>query len=278
MKPRLFLLGFLLLAGHTSTGQDLKPKPTDRERDRAVDTFQRLDSGNRPKSNEVTVILDEPPPIPPPDKAVDPTDKTVESVLAPDKQAPAGSPVLVTGKPPEDAHLVSEEPPPPPPEKPEKGVTVKVVDVQGGKGGPIDASQIKLLFPFTPKPLTPPPPGWTFDATAGAPPFTKQVELAPGTKISLNIRPHVLVPVADGKETFNVNEPGFDPALGYNQPGTVGTILSKAVTQLDEDSKNLGEAIDRLEQLLASMPAPAPEPAPPVATPVRDPAPLKKPR
>ncbi|MFD0894108.1 hypothetical protein KBB96_02800 [Luteolibacter ambystomatis] len=280
MKPRLFLFGLLLLAGRTAAGQDLTPKPTDRERDRAVDTFQRLDSGNRPKSNEVTVILDDvPPPIPPPEKPAEPADKAVDPATAPatDKGAPAGSPVLVTGKPPEDAHLVTEEPPPPP-EKPEKGVTVKVVDVQGGKGGPIDASQIKLLFPFTPKPLTPPPPGWTFDPTAGAPPFTKQVELAPGTKISLNIRPHVLVPVADGKETFNVNEPGFDPALGYNQPGTVGTILSKAVTQLDEDSKNLGEAIDRLEQLLASMPAPAPEPAPPVAQPVREAAPIKKPR
>jgi len=277
MKPRLFLLGFLLIAGRTATGQDIKPKPTDRERD----TFQRLDSGNRPnKPNEVTVILDDvPPPIPPPDKPAEPDDKTTEP--AADKPAPADAPtgpaVLVTGKPPEDAHLVTEEAPPPP-EKPEKGVTVKVVDVQSGKGGPIDASQVKLLFPFTPKPLTPPPAGWTFDATLGAPPFTKQVELAPGTKIALNIRPHVLVPIADGKETFNVNEPGFDPALGYSQPGTVGTILSKSVAQLDEDSKNLGDAIERLEQLLASLPSPAPEPVPPVATPVRDPAPLKKPR
>ncbi|MGC4017639.1 MAG: hypothetical protein QM755_24450 [Luteolibacter sp.] len=294
MKPRLLILGMLLLAGRTALAQDIKPKPADRERERAVDTFQRLDSGaTRPnKPNEVTVILDDVPLMPPPVKPAKPAEpETADKApapapaAAPEKPAAAptesaeASPVLVTGKPPEDARLVSEEPPPPA-EKPEKGVTVKVVDLEGGTGGPIDVSKIQLLFPFTPKPLAPPPPGWTYDPKAGAPAFRKEVELEPGTKIGLNITPHVLVPIADGKDTFSVNEPGFDPSLGYNQPGSVGTILSKSVAQLDEDSKNLGTAIDQLEQLLASLPspAPAPEPAPPVATPVKDPGILKKQR
>ncbi|BCU78228.1 hypothetical protein [Luteolibacter sp. LG18] len=289
MKPRLILCT-LLFGAPTCFAQDLKPKPADRERDRAIDAFQRLDSGNRPKTNEVTVVLDdaETPPIPPVVKPQgEPLDdeamsKPVET-KAPKPSEPKvdkpvedanGTPVLVTGKPPEDAKLLVDELPPAP-EKPEKGVTVRVVDVQGGKG-PIDPNQIKLKFPFPAKPLAAPPTGWVFDASGNAPAFNKEVELAPGTKIALNIRPHVLVPLADGKEVFSVNEPGFDPALGYSQPGAVGGILAKSVAQLDDDSKHLGDAIDRLQQLLASLPAPEPEPVPPVATPVKEPTSPKK--
>jgi hypothetical protein len=57
-----------------------------------------------------------------------------------------------------------------------------------------------------------------------------------------------------------VAEPGFDPALGYRQNTTVGAVLSRSIRQLDEDSKNLGAAIDNLQQLLVSLPRQEPEP------------------
>ena len=60
---------------------------------------------------------------------------------------------------------------------------------------------------------------------------------------------------------FTISEPGFDPSLGYQQTSTVGSILANSIRQLDEDAKQLGNAIDNLQQLLVSLPKP--EPAPP---------------
>ena len=69
--------------------------------------------------------------------------------------------------------------------------------------------------------------------------------------------------------TFSVPEPGFDPALGYRQNATVGAVLARSIRQLDEDSRDLGNAIDKLQQLLVSLPKPEPaaEIIPPEPTP-----------
>ena len=117
------------------------------------------------------------------------------------------------------------------------------------------------LAPFPAKPLAPPPAGWHLEASRDAPPFTREVELSPGKKVTLTIRPHLLVPDADGVNAFAVSEPGFDSTLGYTQDATVGAILSQSIRQLDEDSKQLGAVIDNLQQLLVSLPKPEPEPA-----------------
>ena len=94
---------------------------------------------------------------------------------------------------------------------------------------------------------------------ASAPPFIRKVELAPGTLITLKIRPHLLVPDATA---FALSEPGFDPALSYNQTQTVSAILANSIQQLDADAKHLGSAIDLLQQLVSSLPHPAPKPQP----------------
>ena len=88
------------------------------------------------------------------------------------------------------------------------------------------------------------------------------MEISPGNKITLTVRPHLLVPVADGAASFSVSEPGFEAPLGYSQTATVSAILADSIRQLDEDSKQLGTAIDQLQQILVSLPAPEPEPDP----------------
>lgn len=245
--------------------------------------LRRLDTGERdqPKSNEVSVVLeDEDALSKSPENSIPPQEISPES-KAVEKQNPpppptAQPPILVTGRPPEQAEFVVEAFTPTDSEKheaPEKGVKVRVVDIQGGNG-PIDPGQVKLLFPFPPKPLTPAPVGWTYDTTANVPSFMEEVELSPGSKLTLKIHPHVLIPIADGKNIFEVSEPGFDPSLGYQQTRTVGTILATSVVQLEDDSKQLGAAIERLQELLTSLPSPEPESEIPVATPAKEPGPL----
>jgi hypothetical protein len=94
------------------------------------------------------------------------------------------------------------------------------------------------------------------------------VELSPGNTITLSIRPDLLVPDADGVAVFSVPEPGFDATLGYRQTATVGTILSRSISQMEDDSIQLGTALDKLQQILISLPKPDPqtEPAPELQT------------
>lgn len=182
-----------------------------------------------------------------------------KSSIEPQQETPAsdGAPILVTGTPPTETA-------PPTVEilkettdalKPETGLSVRIETLQTARGN-VDAAQVKLLAPFPAKPLAQPPVGWRLDVSENAPPFAREVEISPGSKITLSIRPHVLVPITDGAEVFSIPEPGYDSELGYQQTATVGAILSSSVVQLDEDAKKLGTAIDRLQQLLATLPKP----------------------
>jgi hypothetical protein len=212
--------------------------------DPIVEALKKADGGAPKRVNEVSVVLeDDGQPLVPPAE-------TKKPEAAPSAEPPQ-KPVLVTGKPPGDAELVSVAPGTA--KDTEKGVSVRVETLQAGQT-PIDPKQVKLLAPFPAKPLSTPPSGWIFETTGGPPPFLKEVEIAPGTRVTLSIRPHLLTPIADGSNLFNLQEPGFDPNLGYQQTTTVGSILSTSIDQLDEDSKRLGVVIDRLQQLLISLP------------------------
>lgn len=123
----------------------------------------------------------------------------------------------------------------------------------------IDPAKVKLRAPFPAKPLSAIPAGWCLKSAQDAPPFTREVELSPGNTITLTVRPQILVPNADGTAVFNLPEPGYDPSLGYRQNATVGAILAHSIRQLDDDSKELGRAIDKLQQLLVSLPKPDPQ-------------------
>ncbi|MCW1884469.1 hypothetical protein OKA04_06980 [Luteolibacter flavescens] len=167
-----------------------------------------------------------------------------------------GPPVLITGTPPEGAEIENAPPPIPEPE----GVTVQVEPGKGG-AGKVNSSAVKLLAPFPAKPLSQPPAGWRLEHPEDIPSFTQEVLLENGTRIPLSIRPHLLVPDADGENVIGVNEPGFDPALRYAQAGTMSAVLANSVERMEEDSRELGNALDRLGQLLGSLPK-TEEPAP----------------
>ncbi|MEM1085040.1 MAG: hypothetical protein AAGI48_13090 [Verrucomicrobiota bacterium] len=167
------------------------------------------------------------------------------------------APVLVTGSPPPGADLNAEEPP-----TPEEISGVRVEVEAGSSDARVNASEIRLLAPFPAKPLSRPPAGWKLIHPHNAPPFSKTVELANGNAVTLSIRPHVLVPDADGEQVFNLKEPGFDAAHHYAQKDTIGAILADSIMGLDENSDRLGEAAKRLDELLTSLPAPAPKASP----------------
>lgn len=237
------------------------------------------------KPNEVTVVLDDQPTTP--TKTDQPSDQpAAETAKSPPDDTTATDPSDTPDEPqtaePKPDDTQKEPPPetttapptPPEPANQHEGVTVHVEKIKSGSGE-LDASKIKLRAPFPAKPLTQAPSGWRLQPAENTPPFSREVELSPGKKVTLSIRPHILVPEADGTSVFNIAEPGFDPALGYQQNATVGAILSTSIRQLEEDSKQMGTAIDKLQQLLGSLPKPPPSapPAPPATAPITKPLP-----
>jgi hypothetical protein len=218
----------------------------------AIQKFQASPSG---KPNEVKVEL------PAPKETHTPPVKKIK-----DAEIPPEADELVTGPPSDDsepvtdpAEITAPDPQAPfaedAPTPPREGLIVRVTKIKTGSGE-INPDQVKLSAPFPAKPLTAAPVGWRLESSNQVPPFTRDVELSPGKHITLSIRPHVLVPEADGQAVFSVLEPGFEPSLGYQQATTVGAVLSTSVRQLEEDSKHMGEAIDKLQQLLSSLPMP----------------------
>ncbi len=229
MKTRFPITTIILLGCLVAVAQNVAEEP---QADPVLDAIQKFQNRDPEKPNEVFVVLD-----------------PVQEEPEPDK-SPAAA-----------AHATPPDQEPTEPAKPENELTVRVESLHTGKGV-IDPAQVKLLAPFAAKPLAQPPAGWRLDASDSAPPFTREVEISPGSKITLTIRPHLLIPDADGAEIFTISEPGYDNILGYQQTATVGAILSNSIRQLDEESKQLGTAIDNLQQLLVSLPKPAPQPEP----------------
>jgi hypothetical protein len=263
MNPRLLVLTFSALGGLCCPAQKFTPiwePPTtpNAVSDTIGEFFDALNSDGQPDKNTSQV--------PPTGQPATPA----ESDSPPNDTRNGDSPPATDAPP-------AEPPPPTPPAaeapaEPQSNLTVQVEKLQTGKGT-MDPKTVKLLAPFPAKPLDAIPPGWRLDASTSAPPFTRNVDLAPGASITLSIRPHLLIPDADGASAFSITEPGFDPALGYRQAQTVSAVLATSILQLDEDAKQLGNAIDQLQQLVSSLPRPAamplPPPTPPPAAPTK---------
>lgn len=252
MKAPLFAISCAAIAA-VALAQDIAPK--DSERDPLLSALSEgLDEEGGP-----SVTVD------------------IRSTAQPMVPAAPDEPVLVTGKPPEEgaeAGTEGEVPEPPPTQAPE-GVVVNVEPGTGGTGA-VDAKSVKLLAPFAAKPLSHPPAGWRLEHPKEVPPFNQEVTLKNGTRMQLSIRPHLVVPDADGARVIAVKEPGFEPEKRYAQTGTMSAVLSSSIDQLDSEARQMSEAIDRLEQLLGSLPAP--EAPAPRANPVPTPAPNRKPQ
>lgn len=228
----------------------------------AIEAFANRDK----KPNEVVVVLEPPAP----DKPVNVTPPTKPEPIKVTGNVPQETPVTPPPTPPALAAIE----PPKIPAKADPELTVRVEKLQTGKGK-VDPSKVVLRTPYPAKPLSATPAGWRLDTSESAPPFTREVEIAPGSKITLTISPHLMIPDADGAKVFAISEPGYDHSLGYLQTNTVGAILSNSVQQLDEDSKKLSNAIDHLQQLLISLPKPDPQP-PEVAAPTPALTPTRK--
>jgi len=217
-----------------------------------LDLVEEFQNTRPAKPNEVTVVL------PPPDETPFTTEEPVGKI-PPD--GTSAEPAEETKTP--EANPAADPPLSPAPEEPKPGLSVRVERLQSG-AAEVDPAKVKLLAPFPAKLLARSPEGWRIESSESAPPFTREVEIAPGKRITLNVRPHLLVAEADGSNVFQIAEPGFDPALGYRQNATVAAILSTSIHQLEDDSRQLGTVIDQLQQLLVSLPheQSAPEPAP----------------
>ena len=245
MKTRLSITTITVLGCLFTSAQNVTEEP---QANPVLEAIQKF--SDREKPNEVSVVLD---PVGKPPAPMEEESK----------------PVLVSGKPPDETTVATPPEPTPAdtvapeaePPKPENGLAVRVEKLHTGNGA-IDPAQVKLLAPFPAKPLAQPPAGWRLDASDSAPPFTREVEIAPGSKITLTIRPHLLIPDANGADVFTISEPGYQNTLGYQQTATVGAILSNSIRQLEEDSTQLSAAIDSLQQLLVSLPKPEPQPHP----------------
>jgi len=265
MNARHLTFASLLLLGIPCS--DAQNPPTAATPDPVQAAIRQFNEHRASKPNEVTVVLD-PVGVPPAAIPKDPHSGTV--VTPPDtRSAPDTAPPR--SEPDPDQPATPPLQPAGPAPAPRQGLAVRVEKLQAGTGT-IDPAQVKLLAPFPAKPLSPAPAGWSLQSSTTAPPFTRVVELTPGNTITLTVHPHVLVPAADGATVFNVSEPGFDATLGYHQTATVGAILAHSVRLLEDDSKDLGTAIDQLQQILVSLPKPPPAPEP-----VAEPAPALKP-
>ncbi len=251
MTPLRPISACLALAAVSAIAQDIAPKAS--ERDPVLSALtEGFEDEDMPS---VTVDI----------SATDPTLGDLDSeVPAPEPGAPADDPDL-------DAAINDEAPAAPEPE----GVSVQVEPGRDGSAK-VDAAAVKLLAPFPAKPLFLPPAGWRLEQPEEVPAFVEKVQLANGTTISLSIRPHLLVPDADGEQVLAVGEPGYEPGLRYAQTGTMSAVLSNSIERMEEDSRQMSAALDRLSQLLSSLPA-APE-APPKATPAPEPSPVNKQR
>jgi hypothetical protein len=256
MKATLIFSTLAIFGSPFAAAQNVTGEPTPDPVLEAIQEFKKYDKETAEVVGATPVALTTPPAVEnTPPTSPEPT----EAVTVSEAPIPEPDPLENT----QETKPSAQEPPP----KPADDLTVRVENLQSGNKR-IDPSEVKLLAPYPAKPLSLAPAGWQLDATNDAPPFVREVELSPGSKITLTIRPHVLIPDADGENAFAVAEPGFEPSLGYQQTSTVGSILANSVRQLDEDAKQLGNAIENLQQLLVSLPnpavAPPPEPAKPI--------------
>jgi len=219
--------------------------------DNVLDAIREFNEREPGTPNEVVVVLDPPATGEDGTATAEPAgeeeeiDDVVASILA-DEAAEAV-------EDPDAAEGVAATPGEPAPHGPE----VRVQPLREPAGAKIDAADVKIHTPFAAKPLGRPTDGWKLVTSSEVPAFKKNVEVSPGTWLALSIRPHVLVPEADGQGVFQISEPGFDPASGYDQGATISASIASSIRQLEEDSLVLGKVIDDLEQILISLPRPA---------------------
>lgn len=251
LKP--ILSAFLLIGVSTASAETT---PADVENNPLLEAILEFGLRDRSLPNEVAVVLDPPPAVelPPAEPSGDgvPDDREDEEI------SPADIADITDDVPADIADVMEQESPADFSSAPGPGLAIRVETIRHGQTM-IDPARIALHAPFPAKPMSAPPRGWQLLSPDHVPEIIREVELAPGSSITLGVRPHVLVPLANGATIFTIPEPGFDAALGYHQTRTVGAVLADSVQNLDEDAHKLGRAIESLQQLLVSLPKPEEE-------------------
>jgi hypothetical protein len=138
-----------------------------------------------------------------------------------------------------------------------EGIQIQVEKVSGRSGDSSEMGEVKISSPWPAKPLDEPPLGWRYiPAPEGIDAYRTTVKLGESSSVNLAITPYVLVPVSDGRNVIRISEPGYQPELSYLQNQTVGAILQHSTEKIEQQEKLTGAAIQRLQQLLSSLPKP----------------------
>jgi hypothetical protein len=138
-----------------------------------------------------------------------------------------------------------------------EGIQIQVEKVSGRSGDSSVIGEVKISSPWPAKPLDEPPLGWRYiPAREGIDPYRTTVKLGESSSVNLAITPYVLVPVSDGRNVIRISEPGYQPELSYLQKQTVGAVLQHSTEKIEQQEKLTGAAIQRLQQLLSSLPKP----------------------
>jgi len=135
------------------------------------------------------------------------------------------------------------------------GIQIQVEKSSGKSGAKQSKGAVKIDAPWPAKPISLPPAGWKFaPAPKGTQPFRTQVKLVSGNTVDLSITPYVLVPITDGNTSIKISEPGYEAQLQYAQKNTLGVMLQNSTAEIENHEKHAADAIQRLQQLLSSLP------------------------
>lgn len=200
-------------------------------------------------------VIEEDPPVAPAKKEAKTSSKPVKKGKG--KGNEDQSTELNEGMPPL-SELTPLTPTPPEVEKPvNEGIQIQVEKSNGKAGGGAGNGEVKITSPWPAKPLDVPPLGWKYiPAPAGIEPYRTTVKLGDSDSVNLAITPYVLVPASDGRNVIRISEPGYQPSQNNLQQSTIGSILQQSTEEIERNERQTGAAIQRLQQLLSSLPKP----------------------
>ena len=130
------------------------------------------------------------------------------------------------------------------------------VSVSASSGAPV-----QVVERSNPKVIGIVPAGWKIVPLEEAKMESDLIEIRPGVTQTIQVSPYKLIP---DQPRMAVKDPGFDPALGNAQTGTIGAALTRYNEQADQLATRLQAAIKTLTGILpppAENPSPSPSPA-----------------
>ena len=128
------------------------------------------------------------------------------------------------------------------------------ISVSASSGAPV-----QVVERSNPKVIGVVPAGWKIVPLEEAKMESDLIEIRPGVTQTIQVSPYKLIP--DQPRTA-IKDPGFDPALGNAQTGTIGAALTRYNEEATQLSTRLQAAIKSLNSLLPPPPADNPAPTP----------------